>query len=129
MGLMKCDLHAHTLHSGMCTLPVAKRFCRERRLGTDLITITDHGHEAAVCDSSLGSPYVRLTRDVLVICKEMTQCTLLTLSASPQIVGVRAVLLVNYWLEVAFAEHWFGRAIKRRTFVADGSYVVERAAP
>lgn len=51
---MKCDLHVHTIHSGMCTVPVAKNFCREsynrpeavyaklKRLGMDLVTVTDH---------------------------------------------------------------------------------------
>ena len=51
---MRCDLHVHTTHSGMCTIPVAKRFCREsytdavavyerlKRLGMDLVTVTDH---------------------------------------------------------------------------------------
>lgn len=51
---MRCDLHVHTVHSGMCTVPIASRFCREsfnnpldvyRRLksaGMDLVTITDH---------------------------------------------------------------------------------------
>jgi predicted metal-dependent phosphoesterase TrpH len=51
---MKCDMHVHTLHSGMCTQPVAKKFCREsysdpdavyeklKSLGMDLVTITDH---------------------------------------------------------------------------------------
>ena len=26
---MRCDLHVHTLHSGMCNIPVFQRFCRE----------------------------------------------------------------------------------------------------
>lgn len=51
---MRCDLHVHTVHSGMCTVPVVRRFCREsfndpvevyRRLkcaGMDLVTVTDH---------------------------------------------------------------------------------------
>jgi predicted metal-dependent phosphoesterase TrpH len=51
---MKCDLHVHTVHSGMCTVPVFKRICREsysdpqevydtlKRRGMDLVTITDH---------------------------------------------------------------------------------------
>ena len=54
MELMKCDLHVHAIHSGMCTVPVARAFCREsfndpeavyqklRSLGMDLVTITDH---------------------------------------------------------------------------------------
>ena len=51
---MKCDLHVHTLHSGMCTVPVLSRICREsyndprqvyetlKRRGMDLVTVTDH---------------------------------------------------------------------------------------
>src|SRR5689334_13467135 len=51
---MTCDLHVHTVHSGMCTVPVASRICREcysepeavyrrlKLLGMDLVTITDH---------------------------------------------------------------------------------------
>jgi predicted metal-dependent phosphoesterase TrpH len=51
---MKCDLHVHTMHSGMCTVPVFKRICREsyndpaeafeilKRRGMDLVTVTDH---------------------------------------------------------------------------------------
>src|SRR5260370_3536959 len=57
---MKCDLHVHTLHSGMGTVPVASRFCREsynqpsavyeklKRTGMDLVTITDHDSIDAV---------------------------------------------------------------------------------
>lgn len=51
---MKCDLHVHSLHSGMCTTPVVSRICREsyndpaevyarlRKRGMDLVTLTDH---------------------------------------------------------------------------------------
>jgi predicted metal-dependent phosphoesterase TrpH len=51
---MKCDLHVHTRHSGMCTVPVFKRICREsysdpgevydtlKRRGMDVVTVTDH---------------------------------------------------------------------------------------
>lgn len=51
---MRCDLHVHTHHSGMCTIPVLNRFCREsyndplelyeilKQRGMDLVTITDH---------------------------------------------------------------------------------------
>jgi predicted metal-dependent phosphoesterase TrpH len=51
---MRCDLHVHTIHSGMCTIPVASKFCKEsytgaedvyerlKRLGMDLVTVTDH---------------------------------------------------------------------------------------
>ncbi len=57
---MKCDLHVHTHHSGMCTVPVMKRICREsyndplevyetlRRRGMDLVTVTDHDSIDAV---------------------------------------------------------------------------------
>jgi predicted metal-dependent phosphoesterase TrpH len=51
---MKCDLHVHSIHSGMCTVPFLNRFCREsyndprevysvlKRKGMDLVTLTDH---------------------------------------------------------------------------------------
>jgi predicted metal-dependent phosphoesterase TrpH len=57
---MKCDLHVHTHHSGMCTVPVIKRICREsyndphavyetlKRRGMDLVTVTDHDSIDAV---------------------------------------------------------------------------------
>ena len=51
---VRCDLHVHTVHSGMATVPVLRRFCREcynppdalydrlKRQGLDLVTVTDH---------------------------------------------------------------------------------------
>jgi predicted metal-dependent phosphoesterase TrpH len=57
---MKCDLHVHTHYSGMCTVPVLKRICREsyndprevyetlKRRGMDLVTVTDHDSIDAV---------------------------------------------------------------------------------
>jgi predicted metal-dependent phosphoesterase TrpH len=51
---MKCDLHVHSIHSGMCTVPLLKRICREsyndplevysilKRKRMDLVTLTDH---------------------------------------------------------------------------------------
>jgi predicted metal-dependent phosphoesterase TrpH len=51
---MKCDLHVHTIHSGMCTVPGFRRICREsynqparlydalKLRGMDLVTVTDH---------------------------------------------------------------------------------------
>ena len=57
---MKCDLHVHTHHSGMCTVPVIKRICREsyndphelydtlKRRGMDFVTVTDHDSIDAV---------------------------------------------------------------------------------
>jgi predicted metal-dependent phosphoesterase TrpH len=57
---MKCDLHVHTVHSGMCTVPLLNRICREsysapqevyetlKRRGMDLVTVTDHDSIEAV---------------------------------------------------------------------------------
>ena len=51
---MKCDMHVHTTHSGMCNIPGLNRVCREsynepealyatlKRHGMDLVTVTDH---------------------------------------------------------------------------------------
>lgn len=51
---MRCDLHVHTRHSGMCNVPGFHRLCREsyndpeavyqtlKRRGMDLVTVTDH---------------------------------------------------------------------------------------
>ncbi len=57
---MRCDLHVHTRHSGMCTVPVLDRVCREsytaprplyemlKQRGMDLVTVTDHDSIDAV---------------------------------------------------------------------------------
>jgi len=57
---MKCDMHVHTIHSGMCTIPGMSRFCREsynhpealyeslKSQGMDLVTVTDHDSIDAV---------------------------------------------------------------------------------
>src|SRR5215471_15467885 len=57
---MRCDLHVHTIHSGMCTVPLINAVCREsyndplavydrlKRLGMDLVTVTDHDSIDAV---------------------------------------------------------------------------------
>ena len=57
---MKCDLHVHTNQSGMCSVPLLDRICREcyneplavyetlKRRGMDLITVTDHDSIGAV---------------------------------------------------------------------------------
>ncbi len=51
---MRCDMHVHTVHSGMCTVPLFRSVCREcytapdalyenlTRAGMDLVTVTDH---------------------------------------------------------------------------------------
>src|SRR5690349_3756579 len=85
MKLMKCDLHVHTFHSGMCTVPVAERFFREsytdplevygklKRLGLNLVSLIEspngemvsRGHELAVQytgyfrKTGLGGSYAR----------------------------------------------------------------------
>jgi len=53
-GHMRCDLHVHSIHSGMCEVPGLNRICREsyndpaevyavlRQRGMDLVTLTDH---------------------------------------------------------------------------------------
>src|SRR6266700_7711525 len=57
---MRCDLHVHTRHSGMCTIPLLRHVCREsyneplavyhklKVAGMDLVTITDHDSIDAV---------------------------------------------------------------------------------
>ncbi len=52
--VVRCDMHVHTIHSGMCTLPLLRTICREcysqpeavyqklRRGGMDLVTVSDH---------------------------------------------------------------------------------------
>ena len=57
---MKCDLHVRTVHSGMCTVPLLNRICREsyndpldvyetlKRRGMDFVTVTDHDSIDAV---------------------------------------------------------------------------------
>src|SRR5271165_1117870 len=51
---MRCDLHVHTVHSGMCNIPGLSGICLEsynepvalyetlKRRGMDLVTVTDH---------------------------------------------------------------------------------------
>src|ERR1022692_2434453 len=51
---MRCDLHVHTRHSGMCEIPGLRSLCLEsynpplavyerlKRLGMNLVTVTDH---------------------------------------------------------------------------------------
>ena len=53
-GIMRCDLHIHSIASGMFTAPVLNRICREsyndpmevynrlKRLGMSIVTLTDH---------------------------------------------------------------------------------------
>jgi len=51
---MRCDLHVHSIASGMCNTPILSRICREsynqpaevytrlKRLGMSIVTLTDH---------------------------------------------------------------------------------------
>src|SRR5579863_1505817 len=61
-GCMRCDLHVHTMHSGMCSVPLISRICREcyndplevyetlKQRGMDFVTVTDHDSiDAAEC--------------------------------------------------------------------------------
>jgi predicted metal-dependent phosphoesterase TrpH len=57
---MRCDLHVHSIASGMCDTPVMNRVCREsynqpaevytraKRLGMSIVTLTDHDSIDAV---------------------------------------------------------------------------------
>ena len=68
---MKCDLHVHSYHSGLCTVPVISGVCREsysapeavfatlRKRGMNLFTLTDH-------DSIEGAETLRGHRDFFV---------------------------------------------------------------
>jgi predicted metal-dependent phosphoesterase TrpH len=59
---VKCDLHVHSVHSGPCTTPVLRHFCREsysdpselylrlKSRGMDLVTVTDHDSIGALDD-------------------------------------------------------------------------------
>src|ERR1700683_4435445 len=72
---MRCDLHVHTRHSGMCTVPVLRRVCREsysepepvydtlKRRGMDLVTVTDHDSIDAV-ETLRGRPDFFLSEEV-----------------------------------------------------------------
>lgn len=53
-SFMRCDLHVHSIASGMCNTPILDRICREsynqpaevytrlKRLGMSIVTLTDH---------------------------------------------------------------------------------------
>lgn len=68
---MRCDLHVHTVHSGMCSVPVLRRLCREsyndplalylllQKRGMGLMTVTDH-------DSIEAAESLRRFRDFFV---------------------------------------------------------------
>ena len=72
---MRCDLHVHTYHSGMCTVPGFRRICREsysepravyellKERGMDLVTVTDHDSIEAA-ESLRGQPEFFLSEEV-----------------------------------------------------------------
>ncbi len=72
---MRCDLHVHTRHSGMCTVPVMSRICLEsynqpralydtlKQRGMDLVTVTDHDSIGAVAELG-GMPGFVLSEEV-----------------------------------------------------------------
>ena len=72
---MRCDMHVHTSQSGMCTISLLDRICREcysdplevyevlKRRGMDLVTITDHDSIGAL-DSLGGRPGFFLSEEV-----------------------------------------------------------------
>src|ERR1700719_755459 len=72
---MKCDLHVHSIHSGMCTVPLLKRVCREsyndprevysvlKTKGMDLVTLTDHDSIGAA-EALRGHPDFFLSEEV-----------------------------------------------------------------
>jgi predicted metal-dependent phosphoesterase TrpH len=61
-SFMRCDLHVHSIASGMCNTPILNRICREsynqpgevytrlKQLGMSIVTLTDHDSiDAAEC--------------------------------------------------------------------------------
>src|SRR5882724_10112102 len=81
---MRCDLHVHTIHSGMCTIPVLSRFCLEsynepealyqrlKQRGMDIVTVTDHDSIDAV-ESLRRYPDFFLSEEVTVKMPSGTQ--------------------------------------------------------
>lgn len=81
---MRCDLHVHTVHSGMCTIPVVRRFCREsyndplavyeelKRQGMDLVTVTDHDSIGAA-ESLRSRPDFFLSEEVTCVMPSGTE--------------------------------------------------------
>ena len=76
---MRCDLHVHTVHSGLCNIPVISAFCLEsysepeavynklKRRGMSLVTITDH--------ASIGAGEILCRHPDFFVSEEVT-CTL-----------------------------------------------------
>ena len=129
---MKCDLHVHTVHSGMCTVPLLNRICREsyssaqyvyetlKRCGMDLVTVTDHdsisardrrefmeglkrGQGTAIGDSG---DYIKLTRAVGEIGFELLKENPWTALLAPLMAAIPLVTLAHLALETVFAHTW-----------------------
>ncbi len=72
---MKCDMHVHSWHSGMCNTPLASRICREcysqpqdvyarlKDRGMNLVTLTDHDSIRGM-DDLLGYPDIFISEEV-----------------------------------------------------------------
>jgi len=101
-GLGGSDAHTIASAGSACTL-VRGAACKQEFL--DGIRA---GHAVALGESG---GYFRLTRDVLTICANMFREKPWTLALSPLMLGVPPVIFVNYWMEIAFAERWFARAV------------------
>jgi len=81
---MRCDLHVHTRHSGICTVPVLNRVCREsytqpqplyetlKGRGMDLVTVTDHDSIDAV-DELRRHPDFFLSEEVTALTPDGTE--------------------------------------------------------
>jgi len=81
---MRCDLHVHTRHSGMCNVPILRAVCREsyndsaavyeklKRLGMDLVTITDHDSIDAA-EALRGRPDFFLSEEVTCVLPSGTE--------------------------------------------------------
>ena len=81
---MQCDLHVHTRHSGMCTVPLLDRVCREsytaprplyetlKQRGMDLVTVTDHDSIDAVEELRRHSDFF-LSEEVTAISPDGTE--------------------------------------------------------
>jgi hypothetical protein len=97
---------AHTLHgvgSAWAEVPSA----RSKREFLD--GLRSGGGLARGADGS----YCRLTRDVISICSSMMSETPWTRVLCPFIPVIPVFILVNCWLERAFADRWFGRVTHR----------------
>src|SRR5438445_565168 len=119
---MRCDLHVHTRHSVMCTIPVLRAVCREsynhplavyeklhphamRSVGCAWTVVPHarskqeylHGLRRGLgkVRGETGS-YYKLTREVLAIARGMVRQNPWTLPLAPLAVGVPLVTLGNY---------------------------------